>query len=108
MAGTRPKRIPVRTEMPRVNSRMLRSSVTAEPSSPMRGILPGLMREQKANAGESENEPEQAAGERKRQALGQQLADDLAAAGSERGAGREFAFSTRRVPAADWPHWRRR
>ena len=43
IAGTRPKTMPVSSEMPKVNSRTRRSSATAEPFSPIRGISPGLM-----------------------------------------------------------------
>ena len=95
IAGTRPKRIPVSTETPRVKSRTVGSRVTAEPVFADAGKIAGVDGEQQADADESENEAQQASGQRERKALGQQLADDLEASGAERGAGCEFALSYR-------------
>ena len=57
--------------------------------------IPGADGQEQTDASESENEAEKAAGQRERQALGQQLADDLEATSAERGAGRELALSYR-------------
>ena len=71
------------------------SSVTAEPSSPMRGMLPGLTLSKKANAAEPKNEAKQTPGKRKRKAFCEQLPDDLTTAGSESRTGSKLALSRR-------------
>ena len=65
--------------------------------------------EQQADSRKSQSKPDQAAGERERQAFDKKLADDLAAAGAESGARGEFAFARGgSARAGDWPRWRRR
>ena len=95
IAGTRPKRIPVNTETPRVKSKTVGSRVTAVAAFADSWKTTGADGEQQTDADESENEAEKAAGQREREAFGQQLADDLETAGAERGASREFALSHR-------------
>ena len=58
----------------------------------------GVDREQRANAGPADEQPEHAAGERQHDALGQQLPDDAAARSADRGADRDLA------PAAGGAH----
>ena len=74
---------------------MLRSRVTAAPSSPIRGISPGLMLSNKRTPANPRMRPSSSAGEREREAFRQQLADDLTAACAKSGARGEFALSRR-------------
>ena len=85
--------MPVNTETPRVNNKHSPIERHGRPGFANPRKARRADTEQQANPNKPEDEAEKAAGQRERQALGEQLADDLPAAGAERGARGEFPLS---------------
>ena len=90
-AGNRPNSRPVASATTIVNASTRQSTPTSAPSAPTRGRLAVLIDEQRPDAERAQRQPQRPAGERQDQALGEQLPDDLAPRGAERGAHGQFA-----------------
>ena len=73
-----------------MNASTRQSTATAEPPSPIRGNPGGADGQQSANAGETETEAENAAGDGEQGAFNEQLTNDAPAAGAESAADGEF------------------
>ncbi len=93
MAGKRPKRMPVSSEMPSVKSEYAPVEADGGAMFADAGKAGGTDGQQRAHANVAEHEAEDAAGDGKHHAFGEQLADDAGAAGTHGGADGEFALA---------------
>ena len=80
-----------------VNASTRQSTPTPEPSTPMRGMLPGFTASSARMPSDAKRQPEHAAHQRQHDALGQQLPHDPAAAGAHRRADRDLPLADGRA-----------
>ncbi len=93
MAGKRPKRMPVSSEMPRVKSEHAPVDADGGAVFADAGNVARADGEQSAHADEAEDQAEDTAGDGEQNAFGEQLADDAPAARAHGGPNGEFAFA---------------